>query len=169
MKKKIKLVKFYHPNLYRKAKDVKSEEIRKIKELILKMKKVVKKKEGVGLAAPQVGISKRVIVVADGDDGYVGLINPEIIEKSTKKIVVKEGCLSLEGVWCEVERFNSVKVKAKNEQGEDVFLEAEGLMAVVLQHEIDHLEGKLFISDFSFFTKIKLIFLHVFKKQKQSQ
>ena len=99
--------------------------------------------EGVGLAAPQVGISKRVVVIKN-EDKILELINPEIIE-SAGEIVDIEGCLSFPGLYAEVPRFASVKVKGKDRCGKDFMLSAEGFLARVLQHEIDHLHGILFI------------------------
>ena len=165
MAKKRKLVPFWHPSLYRKAKKATPSE--QTKELIKEMKRVAEEDKGVGLAAPQVGVSQRVIVVADGDRGYKALLNPEIKKKSQETVKVKEGCLSLSGVWCEKERARKVLAVAENEEGVRLEIEAEDMLAVVLQHEIDHLEGHLFISEFGFFTKVKLIFQHVFQKQEQ--
>ena len=101
---------------------------------------------GVGLAAPQVGILKRVIVVDIGEDGpgALRLINPEILERSGWQNG-PEGCLSCPGMYGDVKRSQYVKVKALNEQGEEIIIEAEDFLARALQHEIDHLEGILFI------------------------
>lgn len=99
--------------------------------------------EGVGLAAPQVGILKRIVVI-DVGDGLIELINPEIIETSGCQ-VGDEGCLSLPGESKVVERPNYAKVKAMNREGEFFFVEGEGLKARALCHEIDHLDGILYI------------------------
>ncbi|NDD26695.1 MAG: peptide deformylase [Proteobacteria bacterium] len=103
---------------------------------------------GVGLAAPQVGISKRVIVadIYDGDPP-LKLVNPRIVERSGH-INGLEGCLSIPNVYGDVERAEKVTVKAVNEKGKSVTIEASGLLARVFQHEIDHLDGKLF-TDFA--------------------
>ncbi|WP_334111158.1 peptide deformylase [Thermodesulfitimonas autotrophica] len=98
---------------------------------------------GVGLAAPQVGVSKRVIVV-DAGKGLYQLINPEIIAVSGSE-TDREGCLSIPGVWGEVTRAAAVTVRGLNRSGETVEIEAEGFFARALQHEIDHLDGILFI------------------------
>ena len=98
---------------------------------------------GVGLAAPQVGVSKRVIVV-DAGKGLYQLINPEIITVSGSE-TDREGCLSIPGVWGEVTRAAAVTVRGLNRSGETVEIEAEGFFARALQHEIDHLDGILFI------------------------
>ncbi|RPF49300.1 peptide deformylase [Thermodesulfitimonas autotrophica] len=98
---------------------------------------------GVGLAAPQVGVSKRVIVV-DAGKGLYQLINPEIIAVAGSE-TDREGCLSIPGVWGEVTRAAAVTVRGLNRSGETVEVEAEGFFARALQHEIDHLDGILFI------------------------
>lgn len=96
--------------------------------------------DGVGLAAPQVGILKRVIVVDTGENEKFALINPEIIiEKEIEKAF--EGCLSFPGLTGEVSRSGYVKVKALDCHGVEVSIEAQGLLARALQHEIDHLNG----------------------------
>ncbi|MGM9526215.1 MAG: peptide deformylase [Peptococcaceae bacterium] len=101
---------------------------------------------GVGLAAPQVGILKRAVVVDVGEDGPgpLKLINPEIIERSGVQ-TGPEGCLSCPGMWGDVKRSKYVKVKALNPEGEEIVVEGEDFLARALQHEIDHLDGVLFI------------------------
>ncbi len=99
--------------------------------------------EGAGLAAPQIGILKRLVVI-DMGEGLINLINPEIVE--TKGIQeVTEGCLSIPGKWGKLERPTEVKVKALNEDGEEIIITGEGELAKCLCHEIDHLDGILFI------------------------
>ena len=98
---------------------------------------------GVGLAAPQVGILKRVVVIDIGE-GLVELINPEIRETSGSQID-DEGCLSVPGKYAPVERPNYVKVKAMDRDGNEFIIEGEELMARALCHEIDHLDGILYI------------------------
>ena len=101
--------------------------------------------EGVGLAAPQVGILKKIVVIDIGDEtGVHVLINPEITSKSGSQIG-DEGCLSVPGVFEEVERPNIVTVKAQNENGENITLTGEGFLARAICHELDHLEGTLFV------------------------
>ena len=97
---------------------------------------------GVGLAAPQVGILKRIVVI-DVGEGPIVLINPEILETSGEQ-TGEEGCLSLPGKAGTVTRPNYAKVKALNEDMEEVILEGEGLLARAFCHEIDHLDGKLY-------------------------
>lgn len=105
---------------------------------------------GVGLAAPQVGITRRVIVIDVGEQGTRGdqiieLINPEIVETSEERKKGEEGCLSFPDIYGEVERHAWVRVEALNREGERFSMEGDGLLSVALQHEIDHLNGVLFL------------------------
>ncbi|MFT8341321.1 peptide deformylase [Clostridium beijerinckii] len=111
--------------------------------LIEDMKETMYDADGVGLAAPQVGILKRLFVVDIGD-GPLVFINPEIIETSGSQID-EEGCLSLPGETEEVMRPNYVRARALNEKGEEFEIEAEELLARAILHEYDHLNGTLFI------------------------
>lgn len=113
-----------------------------IKNLLDDMADTMYKNKGVGLAGNQVGILKRVIVVDDGD-GLLQLINPVILEKEGTQLD-EEGCLSLPDIYGDVERAEKIKVKAQNTQGKYIEFEAEGYLARIIQHEVDHLEGKLF-------------------------
>lgn len=101
--------------------------------------------EGVGLAAPQVGISQRFFVVDIRDGKKYVFANPEILETSIEEGPYEEGCLSIPGVYHDVKRPLRVKVQARDENGKLFNLSADGLLARVIQHEYDHLEGKLFI------------------------
>lgn len=114
-----------------------------LKKLVADMAEIMYKSEGVGLAAPQIGISKRLVLI-DVGEGLLVLINPEIIYQEGKEIA-SEGCLSLPEVFGNVERSARVVVKALNEHGEEVRIAGAGLLARALQHEIDHLNGVLFI------------------------
>ena len=98
---------------------------------------------GLGLAAPQVGITKRLCVV-DVGDGLLKLINPKIKSASGNEIGA-EGCLSFPHVYGDVNRFQKVVVKALDPRGKPIRIEAEGLLARAIQHELDHLDGKLFV------------------------
>ena len=103
----------------------------------------MKESDGVGLAAPQVGILKRVAVI-DVGEGKIELINPEIIASSGSQ-TDQEGCLSVPGVFGEVERPMNVTVKALDRNGNEFTVDGEGLLARALCHEIEHLDGKLFL------------------------
>jgi peptide deformylase len=101
---------------------------------------------GIGLAAVQVGVAERLIVVDvsdDGDDPQV-FINPEILSKEGTE-VMQEGCLSVPGIYEDVERAERIRVRALDVEGRQHEIEADGLLAVCIQHEIDHLDGKLFV------------------------
>lgn len=118
---------------------------KKVIELLDDLRDTLKSVSGVGLAAPQVGVLKRVAVIEMPEDGgYFELINPEIIEQSGSQ-VDNEGCLSLPGQYGSVERPNSVKVKTFTRDGSQVVLEGEGLFARAACHEVDHLDGKMFM------------------------
>lgn len=114
-----------------------------IEKLLDNMRDTMYANKGVGLAAPQIGVSKRVIVV-DVGQGLVELINPEIIDVNGTQTDI-EGCLSIPGVVGDVTRAAWVKVRGLDRKGAEIELEAEGYFARALQHEIDHLDGILFI------------------------
>ncbi|HEV7165834.1 MAG TPA: peptide deformylase [Gammaproteobacteria bacterium] len=101
---------------------------------------------GIGLAATQVGVDQRVIVVdvSDDSDEPMAFINPEILSSEGTE-VMQEGCLSVPGVYEDVERAERIRVRALDRGGKAVEFDADGLLAVCIQHEIDHLEGKLFV------------------------
>ena len=99
--------------------------------------------QGLGLAAPQVGILKRVIVAELGSELYE-LVNPVIINEEGEIIDI-EGCLSYPGVWAEVSRPEKIEVSAQNRHGESITVKAEGVLARALRHEIDHLNGEVFV------------------------
>jgi len=109
---------------------------------------------GVGLAGPQIGVSERIIVldpmaVDDGEPGPLSLVNPKVVEASRRTDRAPEGCLSIPGMEEVVERPSAVTVAAITPLGEPVTIEATGLLSRVLQHEIDHLDGVLFIDRLS--------------------
>ena len=125
----------------------KCRKVEKITERILQllddMKETLAKADGVGLAAPQVGVLRRVVII-DVGEGPMELINPEILETSGEQ-TGEEGCLSVSGRWGVVTRPNYVKVKAMDSPGNERIYEGEGLLARAFCHEIDHLDGRLFI------------------------
>lgn len=102
---------------------------------------------GIGLAATQVDIHERMIVIDVSEDqtALQVLINPEIIESSPETKKVQEGCLSVPGIFDDVERPDRIRVRALNEKGEPIEFDADGLLSVCIQHEIDHLDGKVFV------------------------
>ena len=122
--------------------------------LLSKMSRLMYAASGVGLAAPQVGVSEALIVVDIGA-GLYKLINPKITKKEGVQIS-EEGCLSVPGVTMKIKRAKSVTVKALDDTGKTVIIEAEDLLACVFQHEIDHLNGKLIIEYASWLDKIKM-------------
>ena len=130
------------PVLKEKAKPV-SKITKTVRTLLDNMSQTMQDADGVGLAAPQVGVSLRVIVI-DVGEGLIELINPEIIESEGCETST-EGCLSIPGMYGDVERFTSVTVQGLDRQGNVATVRGTGLLARALQHEIDHLEGVLFI------------------------
>ncbi len=117
-------------------------------EILVGMRHVMKLEKGIGLAAPQVGLSLRIILVSEtGEEGDEQvLINPEIVRFTGKKEWGEEGCLSFPGIWGEVLRHGTVVVRYRDETFAEREMTAEGLLARVLQHEIDHLDGKIFVT-----------------------
>jgi peptide deformylase len=105
--------------------------------------------EGIGLAAPQIGVPRRVIVLdlrrEDHDDEPIALVNPRLTWKSTETAKQTEGCLSIPGLEEIVERAAKVRIEARDPEGEPIEMEADDLLARALQHEVDHLDGILFI------------------------
>lgn len=113
-----------------------------IQGLLPEMLRIMREADGIGLAAPQIGLNFRLCVIEiDGVIRY--LINPKITSTSKEKILFEEGCLSLPGDYYSVERAAKVTVRYTNEKNEDVKLRAHGLLAICIQHELDHLDGKL--------------------------
>ncbi|MEN8375824.1 MAG: peptide deformylase [Gemmatimonadota bacterium] len=123
-----------------------------IRKLVADMLETMYDADGVGLAAPQIGVGLRVIVVDPGEDeesGPVALINPRITRRSAELEKAEEGCLSIPGIADIVERPAGVVVEALGEDGGPLTVAAEGLQARVLQHEVDHLDGVLFLDRLS--------------------
>jgi len=119
----------------------------RIRRLVADMAETMYAAPGVGLAATQVDVHERVVVidVSDAHDELRVFINPEIIWSSAEREVHEEGCLSVPGIYDEVERAEKVRVRAMNEKGETYEVDCEGLLAVCIQHEMDHLMGKVFV------------------------
>jgi peptide deformylase len=140
------ILRYPDPRLHKVAKPVQVVDDR-IRQLVKDMAETMYEAPGVGLAATQVDVHERVVVIdvsEEADDLRV-LINPEIIWKSDESQVYEEGCLSVPGIYDKVERAAQIRVKALNTQGEPYEFEADGLLAVCVQHEIDHLDGKVFV------------------------
>jgi len=149
----LKIRLFGEPVLRRKARPIKqiNESHRNI---LSEMAQLMYSASGIGLAAPQIGISETMIV-ADIGSGLYKLINPKIVKKEGQQIL-EEGCLSIPGVCVKVERAEKVKILAQDEFGKPLTIEAEGLLACVFQHEIEHLKGRLIIDHASLFERLKI-------------
>ena len=144
---------FGDPALRKKAKPVKHVS-QKHRDIFSEMARLMLDSGGVGLAAPQVGVAEAMIV-ADVGKGLYKLINPKILKKEGRQ-VLEEGCLSIPGVCIKVKRARKVLVTAQDDSGDPITIEAEDLFACVLQHEIDHLKGKMIPDYASFFEKLKI-------------
>jgi peptide deformylase len=133
------------PRLHRKAEPI-AEITPEIRQLAADMAETMYQAPGIGLAATQVNVLKRLIVVdvSESRDQLLTLINPEVVAKEGE-IVSEEGCLSVPGIYEKVKRSERVTVQAQNLDGEWVTIAADGLLAICLQHEIDHLNGKVFV------------------------
>ena len=139
-----------------------------INDLVDNMFETMYAAPGIGLAATQVNVHKRILVadVSENRDQGICLVNPEIIELSGKE-QMEEGCLSVPGVFETVERADAIKVAALDRHGKSITVEAGGLLAVCIQHEIDHLDGKLFV-DYLSQLKRSRIRKKIEKTQKQA-
>lgn len=135
-----------HKNLRLKSKEVNLDELKskEIQRLIDNMKQTMLEEDGVGLAAPQVDKQLRIVVV-NTQDSVKEFINPKIVKKSWAKNIMEEGCLSVPHVYGLVKRPKRVKVKYLDRQGKQRKLADNEILARVLQHEVDHLDGVLFI------------------------
>ncbi len=134
------------PRLHKVAKPVAAVDDR-IRTLTQDMLATMYDASGIGLAATQIDVHERVIVidVSEERDQPMVIINPEILWASDEKQMGDEGCLSVPGIYDGVERSVAVKIKALNEKGESREIDAEGLLAICIQHEMDHLMGKVFV------------------------
>lgn len=109
----------------------------------------MREEQGIGLAGPQVGVTKRIFAAGLVDEQPIVFINPEIIETSQETVVFEEGCLSIPGVYADVRRPSMIKIQAQDVKGKPFTLEASGMLARVIQHENDHLQGVLFVDKLS--------------------
>lgn len=134
------------PKLHTVAKPVAAVDAR-IQQLAADMLETMYEAKGIGLAATQINVHERLIVidVSEERDQPMVLINPELVWTSTTTHLNEEGCLSVPGIYDGVTRFDAVHVKALDEKGNSRVIEADGLLAVCVQHEMDHLVGKVFV------------------------
>jgi peptide deformylase len=117
-----------------------------LKDLVANMFETMYAAPGIGLAATQVNVHKQLLVldVSEEKNQPLTLINPRIVASEGAQ-TYQEGCLSVPGIFADVDRADRIRVEAKNGEGEDIVVEADGLLAVCIQHEMDHLQGKLFV------------------------
>ncbi|MDT3671577.1 MAG: peptide deformylase [Aromatoleum sp.] len=139
------ILRYPDPRLHKRAVPVAAVDD-SIRQLVKDMAETMYEAPGIGLAATQVDVHKRVVVIDVSEDRseLLAFINAEIIERSGEQ-TCEEGCLSVPGIYEKVSRAERVRVKALDERGEPFELEAEGLLAVCIQHELDHLDGKVFV------------------------
>ena len=158
MAKILPIIKTPSPLLRKKSEAINLKKIKtnELKELCADMAKTMKEKDGVGLAAPQVGENIRLIAIST-KNGVKIMINPKITKKSWAKELNEEGCLSVPGVYGKVRRNKKINCVYFDKQGQKIKIQAEGLLAFVVQHEIDHLDGILFIDKAKDIKKIKAI------------
>ena len=128
-----------------------------IKTMLAGMFEILARHNGVGLAAVQVGTLRRFFITGIGNDAPRVFINPSIIETSEELINYEEGCLSLPGVWGQIVRPKMVRIQAWNERGRPFTIDADGILARVIQHEYDHLDGALFIDKLSALKRERLL------------
>ena len=142
----LNILRYPDPRLHKVAKPVAVFDDR-LKKLAADMAETMYAAPGVGLAATQVNVHEQVIVIdtSETHDELRVFINPEIVWASEEKQVYEEGCLSVPGIYDGVERPARVKVRAMDVEGKEFELEADGLLAVCIQHEMDHLKGKVFV------------------------
>lgn len=166
---KLKVLEVPHPVLRETAEPVKAVTA-EIKQLLSDMLETMYATNGVGLAGNQVGVLKRVVVIDCQDEAEkpdpIKLVNPEIIARSDEKVCHNEGCLSVPREYADVERSACVTVRYLDENGRVCERAATGLLAIAIQHELDHLDGKLFIDYLSPFKRQRLL-KHLEKRRKK--
>lgn len=143
---RLPILRYPDPRLYTVARAV-AEVDDRIRRLVDDMMQTMYDAEGVGLAATQVDVHERVIVIdtSDARDSAIVLINPELVETSEEMVLGDEGCLSVPEIYDKVPRHARVRVRARDRSGAAREFEAEGLLSVAVQHEMDHLLGKVFV------------------------
>ena len=149
------ILKYPDPVLCRKAKRV-SRIDESLNRLIDDMIETMYQASGAGLAAPQVGVSLKIAVIGLPDEDVIVLVNPELVKKSGERVVI-EGCLSVPGYRGEIKRAEKVTVKALDRNGKAFRIKADDLLAEVLEHEIDHLNGILYIDHLESTDKLEKI------------
>ena len=164
----LNILKYPDKRLHKVAKPVEVVNDR-IRRLVADMAETMYAAPGVGLAATQVDVHERVIVIdtSDTHDQLQAFINPEIVWSSDEKKDHEEGCLSVPGIYDFVERPEKVRVRALNEKGETFEIDCDELLAVCIQHEMDHLEGKVFV-DYLSSLKRNLLLKRLEKARKQA-
>ena len=142
----LSILRYPDPRLHKVAQPVQTFDAR-LQTVIDDMFETMYEAKGIGLAATQVDVHERLIVidVSEERDQPLVLINPEITWASPERVRGDEGCLSVPGIYDGVERATAVKVKALDRQGQEQWIEADGLLAICIQHEMDHLMGKVFV------------------------
>lgn len=164
---KLKIIEVPNPILRQVSKEVKQVD-EDVKTTLADMLETMYKANGAGLAAPQVGLLKRMVVIDAARKGEepapYKMVNPKIVWHSDELQECQEGCLSIPNQYAPVRRFESVKVEYLDENGKSCILEAKGFLAVAVQHELDHLDGVIFIDHLS-----KLRQKMMLKKQEKRQ
>jgi len=147
---RLNILRYPDPRLHRKARPVAQVDER-IRQLVADMAETMYEAPGIGLAATQVDVHEQVIVVdvSESRDQLLVFINPVLLSQSAILSDYEEGCLSVPGVYDDVTRPSVIEVRALNLEGESFELQAEGLLAVCIQHEMDHLQGKVFVQHLS--------------------
>jgi peptide deformylase len=163
----LSILEFPDPRLRTRAEPVRVFDAR-LKQLVTDLFETMYAANGVGLAATQVDVHQRVLVADMSDDRKqpLALINAQILEKDGSQ-VYQEGCLSFPGLYADVTRALKVKVKAQDVAGNEIIVEAEGPLAVCIQHELDHLDGKVFV-DYLSSLKRALLLKRLDKQRKQA-
>lgn len=165
----LNILRFPDPRLHKVAKPVEQVDDR-IRKLVKDMTETMYNAPGIGLAATQVDVHERVVVIdlSESQNERLVLINPEIVWASEDIQVYEEGCLSVPGVYDEVKRAAQIKVRALDENGQSREFDADGLLAVCIQHELDHLDGKVFVQRLSTFKQTR-IRDKILKQRRQEQ
>jgi peptide deformylase len=142
----LNILRYPDPRLHKIAKPVTIFDAR-LQQLVADMAQTMYEAPGIGLAASQVDVHQQVIVIDTSDNGssLQVFVNPEILWTSPEKEFYDEGCLSVPGIYDGIERHVRIRVRALNAEGKSFEVEAEGLLAVCIQHEMDHLQGKVFV------------------------